>query len=67
MKGKNKMQKLDIQVKGQPRRVYLEKTLGPNSWRARVYVGSKIVSGTLKEYSNGSRRFYPMGKNAGLL
>jgi len=61
------MQKVDMSVKGQNRRVYLEKAINKNSWLARVYVGSSVVSGKLVKYSNGAKRFYPLGKNANLI
>lgn len=65
-KGKN-MQKVDMSVKGKNRRVYLEKAIDSNSWRARLYIGSSVVSGKLVQYTNGAKRFYPIGKNAGLI
>ena len=61
------MQKLELQVRGKERKVYLEKSISPTTWLARVYVGSKVVSGKLVKYSNGIKRFYPLGKHAGLI
>lgn len=61
------MQKLNVKVKGKRRNVYLEKPIDKTSWRARLYVGSNVVSGTLKTYASGMKRFFPIGKNAGLI
>lgn len=47
-------------------RVYLEKgTEAP--FNARVYRGSKVVSGTVEQNSRGVPIFTPMGKNASLV
>lgn len=58
---------MQITVKGQNRKVYIEKAITLNSWRARTYVGSKVVSGTLSRNIKGHYRFTPAGVNAGLV
>lgn len=61
------MQKIDMVVRGQARRVYVEKWLDKSKARARTYVGSSVVSGTLQRYTNGSLRFTPTGVNSDLV
>jgi hypothetical protein len=61
------MKQMQITVKGQSRKVYIERAITVNSWQARTYVGSKVVSGTLSRNINGHYRFTPSGVNAGLV
>jgi len=61
------MTKLEVTVNGVRRNVYIEQALATNKWRARVYVGSRVVSGTLTRNSVGVYRFNATGVNAGLV
>ena len=61
------MKRLDVVFRGKSRLVYLEKKLESNLWRARTYVGSKVVSGFLRKNTLGALRFTPTGINASLL
>lgn len=61
------MKQINVQVRGKSRKIYLEKAINSNSWMARTYVGSKVVSGRLVQYANGTKRFYPSGVNAQLV
>lgn len=68
-KRKSEMQKIQMTVRGQVRNVYVEKWLDKSKKkaRARTYVGSSVVSGTLQKCSNGTLRFTPSGVNADLV
>ena len=61
------MQKVEVTVNGKRRAVYVEKALSANSWRARTYVGSSVVSGVLRVNKLGVYRFSAAGVNAGLV
>lgn len=64
------MEKVNVQVNGVIRKIYIEKFLSSTekcqTYRARTYVGSNVVSGTLKEYAK-SRKFIASGVNAWLV
>lgn len=64
------MTKIQMQVRGQLRNVYLEKSLGNGKWSARTYVGPRsrtTVSGIYSVNSLGAQRFTPQGVNANLV
>jgi|LakMenE18May11ns_1017448.scaffolds.fasta_scaffold8147358_2 hypothetical protein len=61
------MKRVQVTVNGKKRSVYVEKALTANSWRARTYVGSSVVSGTLWVNKLGVYRFVASGVNARLL
>lgn len=66
---KNKMKRLELKVRGTERKVYIEKAIDHRSWRARTYVGSKIVSGVLYQNKLKVYRFIPLadGVNSHLI
>lgn len=66
------MQKVVMPVKGTTRTVHILRQLDETTFRCKVYVGYRSktsVSGTLRIFSNGARRFYPdaTSKNVDLL
>lgn len=62
------MKKIEMTVKGVRRNVYVEACTVVNKlWRARIYVGSKVVSGKLTRNKLGVLRFTPIGVNADLV
>ena len=54
--------KLRANVNGIMRNIYVE-----SSERARLYVGSRVVSGSLSQGKKGELIFTPSGKNASLV
>lgn len=65
----------NVSVKGVRRNVLLEKQIDTanatiaETWRARVNVGKRTVSGVFNIYESGIRKFIPNanGANAGIL
>ena len=57
--------KVEVNVRGQKRTVYLGESVGKNKWKAQIYFYSPdlgyrtSVAGTFQRYSNGTQRFTP--------